>query len=189
MPRRSPKRPVHALKSAVLLPDSTADEYIVKPAEWWPEITHLTDQRWAGIEKAYGHPLSSEVRRALLESIYCFIVLARMESAGASAKAVDKRLADIRKRTKALLTALTAEGDTALLTHDLIEQAGVDLERLRGLLIVLEHGCDRLPILRPHKEGEAWDAWVRELMVICEKHGLPTAARQDDEAERKPSAP
>ena len=127
------------------------------------------------------------MRQAILNGLREYTALARAESGGVPIKTANKNLADIRNHAKALLAALTAEGDAALLTLDWIEQADVDLDRLRGLLIILGHVCDAPPDLRPHKEGEAWAAWVRGLTAICDKHGLPTEARQDDDAERKPS--
>ena len=165
MPRRSPKRPVRAVKA-------------IRP--------RITGKQWAAIEGAYRHPIA-KVRQAIHDGLREYAVLWRAEFGGVPIKAADKHLADIREHTKALLAALTSEGDTALLTHDWIEQADVDLDRLRGLLIVLGHVCNQLPVLRPHKEGEAWGAWVRGLTAICEEHHLPTEARQDPDARFAPS--
>jgi hypothetical protein len=165
MPRRLPKRPVRAVKA---------------------RGRRITGKQWATLEEAYRRPIET-VRQAILDSLREYAVLERAESGGVSTRAVDKQLVDIREHTKALLAALTATGDTALAAHDAIEQAGVDLERLRGSLIVLDHAYDRMPDLRPHQKGDAWDAWVRGLSKICHDHDLPTGAAQDDDAEHKPS--
>jgi hypothetical protein len=192
MPRRLPKRPVHAVKAA------------------WPKITRT---QWAAIGKAYERPIRAPVRQAIDNSLREYAALERAESGGVSTGAVDTQLADIREHAKALLAALTAEGDTALAAHDLIEQAfaveeplpesfihvpgygsfrvcariGFGPDQLRGLLIVLEHAYDRLPDLRPHQKGDDWDAWVRGLTVICEQHDLPTEVRQDLGRQRRSS--
>jgi hypothetical protein len=163
--RRSPKRPVHAVKAAR------------------PKITR---KQWVAIGKAYQRPIRMPVRQAILDGVREYAALEHAESGGVRIKAADKYLVEIREHAKALLAALTAEGDAALFTHDLLEQASVDLDRLRGSLIVLEHVYPA-PDLRPHKKGEAWAAWVRGLTVICKVHDLPTEVRQDLDRQRRSS--
>ena len=179
MPRRSPKRSVHAVKAA--WSEITRKRWVAKTA--WPTITR---KQWVAIGKAYMRPIRVPVRQAIDNSLREYAALERAEAGGVPITAADRVLADIRDHARALLAALTAEGDAALLAHDLIEQAGIELDPLRGRLAVLDHEYPLLD-LRPHKAGEAWDAWARNVTAICNDHRLPTEARQDDDAQHKPS--
>jgi hypothetical protein len=106
MPRRLPKRPVYAVKSAEWKPVGADNDYVIEPAKWWPQIS---ESQWVEIQTVYGSELVPDVRREILESTYRFAVLAQMESTGVPAADVTDEIERIRNTANTLFAALTAE--------------------------------------------------------------------------------
>jgi hypothetical protein len=157
----------------------------------------ITDGDWLRIEQVYGHQLSAEIRRQILEAttsfVYCEVFDRSAEPRSWAAKRIDR----VRKAAGQFYKALLEGPQTGARFYAdyLIRQYlkdprladGNQLEHLHGVLTSLLVACNLAageindPNSKRHREGERWNSWIRQLTTIVEGHGLPSGARSDSD--------
>jgi hypothetical protein len=150
----------------------------------------ITDGDWLRIEQVYGHQLSAEIRRQILEAtrsfVYCEVFDRSTEPRSWAAKRIDRLRKAAGQFYKALLegpqTGARFYADYLIGQHlkDPRLADGNQLEHLHGVLTSLLVACNLAageindPNSKGHREGERWNSWIRQLTTIVEGHGLPS---------------
>jgi hypothetical protein len=148
-----------------------------------PEFS-LTNKQWKKIERAYGHPLTDDVKQAIVGVTIKYLLFEPFERSADPVSLERKRVVTVRKATKTLYDALaTATAPTATV-YEVVRL----LPSLAG-----ECACQLAtlddPSLPGHREGECWRDWVLALEGIAEQNKLPFRVRNDTDKDRgEPSA-
>jgi len=176
-----------------------------------PTKLEISAGDWKRIEKAYGHPLPSSLRRRIVDATEVLkfkAIFARNQRI----VDVEKRIRRIQKGAKALQVELRGEGGAQLSpSHwfgDLCIESQFEPQFTNGranehmnivmlikLMECLDAACigelnylDRTSRNTP-SEGCVWAMWVATLTGILRENGLPTTARKDSDKQKEVSVP
>jgi hypothetical protein len=151
----------------------------------------LKPHEWKKIEKAYGRPIDSHLRRKIELATETLLTYCEIEQTAAP-------VAEVRQRIEKLLTTATAFQKTILncncsadandfavaligkhldevSSHAWINSA---LNTATDVVVGCIHALKALDEtnISGRKPGEAWNHWVRQLTGVLKKQGLPTGA-------------
>ena len=156
---------------------------------------------WQEIERAYGKPLSADVRGALFATTKFFVLFEESERAGEPVGHAQTIIEACKRRASEFQKALPShESDSGL--HALFfigknfndHRLGYRLFGiLNGLLPSFQAACNaalkelgEFPFLT---EGDEWGSWVWRLNQILEDNGLPAGVRKDAGSKSKSDKP
>jgi hypothetical protein len=147
---------------------------------------------WQKIERAYGQPLSADVRQDLVAAATSFVLFEESERTGSPLDDVQTTIEACRryasKFQRGLPSLESVRGSYAQLfiSKNFNDPPLGDrlFEILHDLLASLEVACNaalkELSESRSFKkEGDAWGSWIRRLNRIMENNGLPADVRKD----------
>ena len=169
----------------------------------------ISSADWQRIELAYGHSLSSHIRRKICSATREFLEWAEFEHTARPNSEAVARVQSIKKAVRDFQVAILRcppgigrdadyfarnlickySGLTFTKGRDGLQNLALDLERR------ISKGCDfaavELKRNREHgwRKGDMWDRWVRMVTAALDANQLPTSVRKDTDKIRtdKPS--
>jgi hypothetical protein len=147
---------------------------------------------WQKIERAYGKPLSANVREAIVAATRFFVLNERPERRGKPVALVQTHIENCKTRAREFQAALPSfelDGDLHVISFIAKNYSDVRLSdgrlfvALQSFLAAFQVACDaalkeisEFPAL---KEGDEWNSWIRSLNRIAKENGLPFKVRKD----------
>jgi hypothetical protein len=140
----------------------------------------ISADQWGQVEKAYGYKLDVAVRLKVLRVTTLFAMFEPFERAALPLAKAKKRVQSIKDSAGKLFSDLfSGPSDDATTFADEL----IDLHfngSLRELFLSLPAACNsalaQMESSPSHREGAAWDQWIRCLTAILDAAGLPTTA-------------
>jgi len=153
----------------------------VRRGEKPPRLFTIDD--WDPIERAYGEPLSADVRKELVATTESFVVFKEWEQ-GERLTDVQAKINACKKRASEFHRALRSlDSSSASLFIAKNFNNPQQYVALQVFLPSFNDACDaalkKLLEYPAAKEGDAWDSWVRRLAQIMRAAGLPCTVRKD----------
>jgi len=166
------------------------------PANAGEEII-FSDDQWKSVEQAYGHSLSPEIRAHIYTATEALRLVGSAERNAPLKKMIEKTK-DLRDAAQSLLQEADCpvkEDSDSTSFEALTEDLATVVKEFRNddlqfLLMVhqMVTGCNLM--LRTWetdgglRAGSIWDAWVQSINELMQHHGLPSAARNDSDADK-----
>jgi hypothetical protein len=143
----------------------------------------ISDEAWIQIEKASGYKLDAAIRSEVLRVTASFVMFEPFERDALPSAKAEKRVKSIKGSEKKFFNNLFngPSDDANTLADELIDRHfNRRMPQLRELLLSLAAACNsalaEMESSPSHREGAAWDRWIRRLTTILEAVGLPTTA-------------
>jgi hypothetical protein len=140
----------------------------------------ISDEDWPKIEEAYGHKLSAAIKLEVLRVTTLFVMFEPFERAALPLAETKKRVQLVKGSVGKLFSDLFSgpSDDATTFADELIDRHLNG--SLREVLLSLPAACNsalaEMESSPSHREGAAWDQWIRGLTTILDAAGLPTAA-------------
>jgi hypothetical protein len=140
----------------------------------------ISDKAWIEIERAYGHKLSEAIKLEVLRVTTLFVMFEPFERAARPSAEAEKRVQSIKDFAgKSFSDLFSGPSDDATTFADELVDRHFN-RRLREELLSLAAACNsalaEMESSPSHREGAAWDQWIRGLTTILDAAGLPTTA-------------
>jgi hypothetical protein len=143
---------------------------------------------WTELEKAY-HNLGEGVRNEIEIVTWKYARFAESERSGVPLSEIRKLVNARREAAKKLQTALSESSNpnANAATNILLNKHFKGSEALAGLLNSLVYACDSAEAelnqghQNGHRQGEAWQWWIRTLTDTLQRYVLPTEAGRKGE--------
>ena len=134
------------------------------------------------IEKAYGHKLGAAIKLEVLRVTTSFVMFEPFERAALPLAEAKKRMQSVKDFAGRFFSDLFSgpSDDVTTFTDELIDRHfNRRMPQLRELLLSLAAACNsalaEMENSPSHREGAAWDQWIRGLTTILDAARLPTA--------------
>jgi hypothetical protein len=150
------------------------------PAAMTDDWKGISDEDWPKIEEAYGHKPSTAIKREILRATTSFVMFEPFERAALPLAEAKRRVQSVKDSAGKLFGDLfSGPSDDATTFADKL----IDLHfkgSLRQVLLSYAAACNsvlaQMESSSSHREGAAWDQWIRDLTTILDAARLPTTA-------------
>jgi hypothetical protein len=185
MAKYSPKLPASSGGPGAYL--VSLGDYVMGRAQKPPSRFAISRSTWQQIERAYGEPLPTDVREALVKATEFFALFEECERAGERVIDVQKTIEACKRRASEFQRALPSlESDASRVAMFFISENFND-PRLFGILhnllpsfdVACNAALKALSEYPPIKEGDEWSTWIRKLNKIVQNNALPADVRKD----------
>ena len=140
----------------------------------------IPDKDWPKIEEAYGHKLSAANKLEVLRVTASFVRSEPFERAALPSAKAEKRVQSTKDFVgKFFNDRFSGPSDDATTFADVLIDRhfnGSLREVLLSLLVACNSALAEMESSPSHREGAAWDQWIRGLTTILDAAGLPTTA-------------
>jgi hypothetical protein len=140
----------------------------------------ISDEDWPKIEEAYGHKLSAAITLEVLRVTVSFVLFEPFERAALPLADAQKRVQLVKDAAGKLFSDLFngPSDDATTIAVELIDRHfnGSLREKLLSLAAACNSALAEMESSPSHREGTAWDKWIRDLATILDAAGLPTTA-------------